>query len=73
MLRPVHKATALNGILPRLMGFKYLTLINVSLGYHNLKLDKIVIIFNNIFLPFGRYRYILPCIAAQAGDLFSEE
>ena len=39
LIRPVHRDPTLNAILPRLAGVKYLTLINASLGHHNLKSD----------------------------------
>ena len=40
LIRPVHRWLLLNYILTRLAGVKYLTLIDVSSGYNNLKLDK---------------------------------
>ena len=38
--RSVHRGPTLNVILPRLAGLKYLTQTDVSLEYHNLKLDE---------------------------------
>ena len=38
--RPAHRIPLLNDTLPWLAGVKYLTCINASLGYHNLKLDE---------------------------------
>ena len=40
LIRLIHRDLILNDILPRLAGFKYLMLINVSSGYHSLKLDE---------------------------------
>ena len=40
LIRPLPRGPILNGILPRLTGVKYLTLINAISGYHNLKLDE---------------------------------
>ena len=58
----------LHDILPRLEGMKYLILIDVSSGYHNLKLDeKLYLTFSCLF---GRYQYVrLPFGAASAGDM----
>ena len=39
LIRPTHRGLALSDILPRLAGIKYITLVDVSLGYHNLRLD----------------------------------
>ena len=40
LIRPVHRGLTLNDILIRLAGIKYLTLNDVSSGYHNLKLEE---------------------------------
>ena len=40
LLRYVHRGPTLNGVLLRLAGIKYLTFIDASNDYHNLKLDK---------------------------------
>ena len=39
LIRPIHRGLMLNNILSRPVGVKYLKLIDVSSGYHNLKLD----------------------------------
>ena len=71
LIRPVQREPALNDILPRLAGMKYLTLIDVSSGYHNLKLDEKSSYFITFSCPFGRYRYIrLLFGTAQAADKF---
>ena len=56
--RPVHKNSTLNDILQKLAGKKYLTLIDASLGYHNLKLDKRSSYLTMFSCAFGGYRYI---------------
>ena len=38
LIRPVHRGSTLNGIFQKLNNAKYLSLIDVSSGYHNLKL-----------------------------------
>ena len=40
LIRLGHRGPTLNDILPRLTGVKYLTLINASMGYHNLKVNE---------------------------------
>ena len=42
-LRPVHRGPILNYIFPKLNNVKYLSLIDVSSDYHNLKLDDSVV------------------------------
>ena len=39
LIRPIHRGLALNGIIFRLTGVKYIILINVSSGYSNLTLS----------------------------------
>ena len=38
--RQIHRGPMLNNILPKLNNLQYMSIINASLGYHNLKLDK---------------------------------
>ena len=38
--RPINREPTLNNILPKVNSENYLSLIDVSSGYHNLKLDK---------------------------------
>ena len=40
LIRPVHRGPTLNDILPKLNNVKYMSIIDASSGYHNLKLDK---------------------------------
>ena len=42
LIRPIHRGPTLNVTLPRLAGVKYITLIDVNSGFHNLKLDDIL-------------------------------
>ena len=46
LIRPVHRSPMLNDILLKLNNVQYMSIIDVSLGYHNLKLDKKIIISN---------------------------
>ena len=40
LIRPVHWGPTLNDILPKLNNVQYMSIIDASSGYHNLKLDK---------------------------------
>ena len=40
LIRPIHWGPTLNNILPKLNNVQYMSIIDASLGYHNLKLDK---------------------------------
>ena len=63
----------LNDILTRLAGVKYLTLIDVSSRFHNLK-TQWKIIFNDIFLSIWEILDIrLPFGAAPTGDVFQQK
>ena len=46
LIIPVHRVSPLNNILHRVFDIKYLTITDVSAGYHNLKLE------NHIYLLF---------------------
>ena len=47
----------LNDILPKLTNVRYLSLIDVSSGYHNLKLDDESLYLTTFACQFGRYKY----------------
>ena len=68
LIIPIHRGPALNDILPKLSGAKYLTLFDASLDYHCLKLDEPLSYLITFFCSLGRYRYIrLPFGTAQSG------
>ena len=74
LIRPVHWGPTLNDILLRLNYAKYLSLIDVSSGYHNLKLDKRSSYLTMFACQFGRYRYKhLLFGAALVGDMFQRK
>ena len=53
---------------------QYMSIINVSLGYHNLKLDKQSSYLTTFACPFGRYRYKhLPFGTALVGNMFQHK
>ena len=53
LIRPVHRGPMLNDILPRLNNVKYMSIIDASLRYHNLKLDKKSSYLTTFTWPFG--------------------
>ena len=57
LIRPIHRAPTLNGILLKLNNAKYLPLIDASSGYYNLKLDKKSSYLITFACQLGRYRY----------------
>ena len=61
-------------MLPKCNSAKYLSLIDASSGYHNLKIDEKSSNFMMFVCQFGRYSYIrLPFGAAPAGDMFQRK
>ena len=69
LIGPVHRGLTLNDILPRLNSVQYMSIINASSGYHNLKLDKQLSYLTTFSYLFGRYWYkCLPFGAATSGQ-----
>ena len=69
LIRPIHRGHMLNDILPKLNNVQYMSIIDTSAGYHNLKLDE-----TTFACPFGRYWYKhLPFGAAPVGDMFQHK
>ena len=74
LIRPVHWGPTLNDILPKLNNVQYMSIINASSGYHNLKLDKPSSYLTTFSCPFGRYWYKqLPFGAAPAGNMLQQK
>ena len=74
LIRLVHRGPTLNNILPKLYNTKYLSPIDVSSGYHSLKLDERSSYLMMLACQFGRYRYKwLPFGAALAGEVFQQK
>ena len=57
LIRLVHRGPTLIDIFPNLNNVKYLSFIDVSSGYHNLKLDERSSYLSAFMCQFGRYRY----------------
>ena len=73
-IRLVHRGPSLNDILLKLNHTQYLSLIDVSSGYHNLKLDEKSSYLTTFACQFGRYRYKrFPFGAAPVGDMFQRK
>ena len=73
-IRPIYICLTLTDILLRLAGIKYFTLIDVTSGYHKLKLDEQLTYLATFPCPFGCYRYIqLPFGVAPDGDMFQRK
>ena len=74
LIRPVYRGLTLNDIFPRLAGIKYITELDASSGYNNLKLDKRSSYLTKFSCPFGRHRYIRsPFRTVSAGYMFQEK
>ena len=70
LIWPVHRGPKLNNILPKLNNVQYISLINATAGYHNIKLDERSSYLTTFACQFGRYRYKrLPFGAAPAGNM----
>ena len=71
LIRPIHRGPTLNDILPRPNNVKYMSIIDVSLGYHNLWLDTQSSYLTMFACSFGMYQY--KCLlfrAVPAGHMF---
>ena len=68
---PVHRGPTWNDVLLKLTNACYMTIINASSGYHNLKLDKRSSYLTTFTYQFGWYRFTrLPFELVPAGDMF---
>ena len=74
LIKPVHRGPTLNDIFPKLNNVKYLSVIDWSFGYHNLKLDDRSSYLTILACQFGRYKYKrLPFGAALTDDMFQHK
>ena len=74
LIRTIHRCPTLNNILPRLVSVQYLTLIDVSSGYPNVKLDKQTSYLTTFPCPFGTYRCIqLPVSVVSVEVMFQRK
>ena len=71
LIRPIHRVPTLHDILPKLNNVQFISIIDVSVGYHNLKLDKKSSYLTTFTCPFGWYQYKqLPFGIVPASDMF---
>ena len=71
LIRPVHRGPKLNDILPKFNNVKYISIIDTSSRYHNLKWDEKSSYLTTFACLFGRYRYKwLPYELVPVGDMF---
>ena len=74
LTRTVHRGPTLNDILPKLNNTKFISVIDASSGYHNLRLDKRSSYLMIFTCQFGRCRYKqYPFGVAPAGDMFQRK
>ena len=74
LIRLVHRGLTLHNILPKLNNAQYLSLIDLSSWYHNLKVDEISSYLTTSICQLGRYRYErLLFGAAPAGDMLQRK
>ena len=74
LIRPIHSGPMLNDILPKLNNVQYMSIIDVSSGYHKLKLDGKSSHLTTFTCPFGGYRYKwLPCRAVPVDNMFQHK
>ena len=71
LIRPIHRGPTLNDILPRLNNMQYMSIIDASSGYHNLRLDMQSSYLTTFACLFDRYRCKhLLFGAAPVGNMF---
>ena len=71
LIRPIHRGPTLNDVLTKLNNVKYMSIIDVSLGYHNLQLDTKSSYLTTFTCPFGRDQYMhLPFRAVPVDNMF---
>ena len=61
LIRPVHRGPVLNGILLKLNNVLYMSILDASSGYHNLKLDKKSSYLTTFTCPFGQMKFSVTC------------
>ena len=74
LIRPVHRDLTMNDILAKGTNLHYMTFINMSSAYPNLKLDKMSSYLHRFACQFGRYRSTRLLFRVMAvGDMFQEK
>ena len=71
IIRPRHSAKLVDGILHRLKGAKYFTVVDSTSSFFNHKLDEESSKLTMFGTPFGRYRYLrMPMGASLSSDVY---
>ena len=74
LIRPVQRGSILYYISSKLNNAQYLSPIDASSGYHNLKLDEKLSYLTTFVCKYGRYRYMrLSFGVAPARDMFQRK
>ena len=74
LIRPVHWGPTLNNILPKINNMQYMSIIDASSSYLNLKLDMQSSYLTTFSCRFGSYHYkCLPFGAALVGNMFQRK
>ena len=74
LIRLIHRGPTLNDILLRLNNVQYMSIMDASSGYHNLKLDIQSSYLTTFACQFGRYRHkCVPFRAVPVGDMFQHK
>ena len=74
LIRPIHRGPMLNDMLPKLNNVQYMSIIDVSSGYYNLKLDNKLSYLTTFVCPFGWYTYkYLPFGTAPVDNMFQHK
>ena len=74
LIRPVYRGTTLDDIFPKVNNVKYLSLVDASSTYNNLKLDEKSSYLTTFACQFGRYRHKkLPFGAVPPCDMFQRK
>ena len=74
LIRPIHRGPTLSDIPPKVCNVCYMTIINTSSGYHNMKLDKKSSYLTIFACHFGRYRFTrLQFGMMLTGDMFQQK
>ena len=74
LIRLVHREPTLNAVFSKVNNAQYLSPIDASSGYHNLKLDERLSHLTTLACQFSRFRYKrLPFGVAPARDMFKRK
>ena len=66
-LRPIHRGPGLNNILPKLSNAKYISFIDMSSGYHDLKLELKIFILHDVCVPIWEIQVQMIKICSTTG------